>query len=82
MDQPEPKTRQRRTFPRRKPRGGTRVVCRKGALGLGPNMALSLLNLSEWGVCLLVGEWLTRGQEVGVVLSAPGLGELRTSVIE
>jgi len=35
-------------------------------------MALSLLNLSEWGICLLVGEWLTRGQEVGVVLSAPG----------
>ena len=72
MDQPEPKTRQRQAAPRRKPRGGTRVVCRKGALGLGPNVALSLMDLSEWGVCLLVGDFLTKGQQVEVVLSALG----------
>jgi hypothetical protein len=71
VDKPELKVRQRRTSPRRKPKGGTRVICRKGVLGLGPNVALSLLDLSEWGVCLLVGESLTKGQEVEVVLSAP-----------
>src|SRR5262249_15915926 len=58
--------------PRRKPKGGTRVVCRKGALGLGPNVALSLLDLSEGGVCVVVGDFLAKGQVIEVVLSAPG----------
>src|SRR5436309_3347011 len=46
VDQAKPTIRQRQASPRRKPKGGTQVVCRKGALGLGPNVALSLLNLS------------------------------------
>ena len=72
MDQAEPIPKQRRATPRRKPKGATRVVCRKGTLGLGPNLALSLLDLSEWGVCLVVGDFLTKGQEIEVVLSTPG----------
>ena len=72
MDQLKPSMIQRRTSLRRKPRCGTRLVCRKGTLGLGPNVALSLLNLSEWGACLLVGEFLKMGQEIEIVLSALG----------
>jgi len=89
MDQPTRKPKQRRVALRRKPKGRTRVTCRKGALGLGPNVALSLLNVSEWGVALIVGELLKKGHEVEVVLSAPGcprdvcrLGDIVWSALE
>jgi hypothetical protein len=74
MDQPNSEPSQRRVFPRRKPKSGTRVVCRKGTLGLSPNLALSLIDLSEWGVCLLIKGSLKQGDEVEVALSAPGCG--------
>jgi hypothetical protein len=75
VNQPEPsaKPKQRRLTPRRKPKGGTRVSCRKGALGLGPNIAQALLDLSEGGIRLLVGTPLKTGQEVEVGLSGPSV---------
>lgn len=73
MSQPESKPRERRVAPRRRPKGGTRIACRKGSMGLGPNLAQSLLDLSEGGVRLLLGSALTTGQEVEVSLSAPGV---------
>src|SRR3954451_9170441 len=73
MDQLESKPQQRRVTPRRKPKGGTKIVCRKGAMGLGPNVGLSLGDISEWGVRLVVGAPLKRGEEVEVVLSGPGI---------
>jgi hypothetical protein len=74
MDQPNSEPGQRRAFPRRIPKSGTRVVCRKGTLGLSPNLALSLIDLSEWGVSLLIKGTLRQGDEVEVALSAPGCG--------
>jgi len=62
----------RRANPRRAPKGSTRVTCRRGALGLGPNVALALLDVSEAGARLLVKASLTRGQEIELGLLAPG----------
>jgi hypothetical protein len=50
-----------------------RITCRKGCLGLGPNIALSLLDLSETGARLLVTESLAEKEEVELTLIAPGL---------
>jgi hypothetical protein len=61
----------RRRSPRRLPKRTTRITCHKGSLGLGPNIALSMLNLSETGVCLLVKENLETGSEVEVRLINP-----------
>lgn len=62
----------RRANPRRAPKGSTRVTCRRGSLGLGPDLALSLLDVSETGARLLVKEPLAIGQEVELGLLAPG----------
>jgi hypothetical protein len=48
------------------------VVCRKGTLGLGRNLAVALLDVSETGVRLCLKEELAPGQEVEVCLLAPG----------
>lgn len=68
---PQPSRRQRRAAPRRSPKGTTKVICRKGSLGLGPNLARALLDLSVGGVRLLVKEELRSGDEVEVTLSSP-----------
>src|SRR5262245_66304704 len=60
-----------RVGPRRVPKGGSRAAGRRGALGLGPNIVLKLLDISETGARLLVKEPLKVGQEVEVSLSAP-----------
>jgi hypothetical protein len=57
---------------RRPPNGLIGVVCQKGSLGLGLNLALSLVDLSEDGACLLVKEALNLGEEVCLNLEAPG----------
>ncbi|MBI1916030.1 MAG: PilZ domain-containing protein [Planctomycetes bacterium] len=62
----------RRANPRRAPKSSTRVTCRRGTLGLGPNLALSLLDVSETGARLLVKEPLATGQEIELGLLAPG----------
>ena len=65
-------SRNRRLNNRRPPRSGVKVTCRKGATGLGPNIARSLLDVSESGVRLLVGEVLPEKREVEVCLQAAG----------
>jgi hypothetical protein len=62
----------RRLARRRAPKGGTRVVCRKGTLGLGPDLAVSVLDVSESGIRLLVREALAERQEIEVGLTGPG----------
>jgi hypothetical protein len=42
-------------------------------LGLGPNLAIKLLDVSETGARLVVSEELAAGQEVEVELEALGL---------
>ncbi len=56
----------------RSPKGGVRATCRQGVLDLGPNLAVSLLGLSEAGARLAVGEALAAGREVSVGLAGPG----------
>jgi hypothetical protein len=65
-------TKNRRANPRRAPKRSTRVTCRRGSLGLGPNIALSLLDVSETGARLLVKRPLVRGAEIELGLLAPG----------
>ena len=53
---------------RRKPRGKVKIVCRRGSLDLGLNLAVSVLDISETGICLVLREPLRRGQEVSLTL--------------
>jgi hypothetical protein len=58
----------RRVFPRRAPKRKPKISCYKGALDLGTNLALSLLDISESGVRLLIKSGLDPGQEVNLSL--------------
>jgi hypothetical protein len=62
----------RRLAPRRSPKKSSKITCRKGHLGLGPNLAVELLDLSEGGVRLVVKAVFNKGDEVEVGLMAPG----------
>jgi hypothetical protein len=58
---------------RRAPLRGTIVVeCRKGSLGLGPNLVVYPLDISETGVRVVLKAELKRGQEVEVVIMGGG----------
>ncbi len=69
---PAPPAVNRRTSLRRRTRASSKGICRKGTLGLGPNIALALVDVSETGACLRVKEALRVGQEVEVCLQATG----------
>ncbi len=58
----------RRRWPRKKPRSTAKVECRKGTLGLGLNLAVSLLDISEAGVRLILKAGLNFGDEVEIVI--------------
>jgi hypothetical protein len=68
VSEPFPPSRNRRRNQRRPPRSRVRVTCRRGGLDLGPNLALSVADLSEAGVRLVVKEPLEPGREVSVAL--------------
>jgi hypothetical protein len=55
---------------RRKAKQSTKVVCLKGCLGLGGNIASSVLDVSEAGACLIVKELLKPGQDVEVTFES------------
>jgi hypothetical protein len=50
-----------------------RIECRKGSLGLGPNLAVSFLDISETGIRLVLKSALAKGQEVEVLLQGGGV---------
>ena len=60
----------RRVGRRRKAKQSTKVICLKGCLGLGRNIALSVLDVSEAGACLIVKELLTPGQDVDLTFES------------
>ncbi len=64
--------RERRLSPRRPARGVLKAVCRQGALEPGPNLALSVLDLSETGARLVIREPLAPGRKVYVNLEGAG----------
>ncbi len=63
----------RRASARRRARRAITLQCRRGAMGLGPNLCTGLLDVSERGVQLLLKESLKPGDEVEVVLDGHGL---------
>jgi hypothetical protein len=75
MDQgSEPATsRANRRASRRSPlRTTIKVECRKGGLGLGPNLVVRPLDMSERGVRLVLKVALAEGQEVEVLILGGG----------
>jgi hypothetical protein len=61
---------------RRSPaKAGCKVSCRRGSMGMGPNLALAILDVSETGIRLRVREALQPRQEIEVGLE--GLGHAR-----
>jgi hypothetical protein len=64
--------RERRTSVRRVPRHGVRIVLRAGTLGLGPDLATGLVDVSEDGLCVQVKSPLKPGSDAEIVLDKVG----------
>jgi PilZ domain len=64
---------EQRRIRRRATKRGTVVICRKGTLGLGPNLAIRISNISEEGARLLLKSRLTKGEEIEISLTPPGV---------
>lgn len=70
MNHPVPPQQNRRRSHRKKPKESTKFVTFKGSSGLGHNLALSLLDLSETGIRMVVRDPFQTGQEVEVNLES------------
>jgi hypothetical protein len=64
----------RRVNDRRKARAGSRVEVRRGALGMSPDLALKLVDVSEGGVQARLVASARAGEQVEVALWPPGKG--------
>ena len=62
----------RRNSPRRQPKRTSRALCVTGKFGLGPNVAVALLDVSETGIRLVLKTALVPGHDVEVGLEAIG----------
>lgn len=67
-----PSARNRRACARRPTRSGIRVCLRAGTLGLGPDLAVGLVDVSEDGLCVRVKSPLAPDSEAEVVLDKVG----------
>jgi hypothetical protein len=65
---PPPAQGNRRASARRPLRTNVKIECRKGGLGLGPNLAISAINLAETGVRLILKTALPKGQDVEIIV--------------
>jgi hypothetical protein len=63
----------RRTAQRRPPRLGTRVEVRRGQLGMGADLAVELVDVSEAGARIRLTAPIRVGDNVEVALWPPGL---------
>ena len=68
MNQTTTQVRNRRITLRRRPKRNVKSTCRKGTLDLGPNLAITVLDVSQTGIRLLTKEKLDSNQEVAVTL--------------
>ena len=57
--------------------GSARVECRRGTLGLGPNLVRRALDVSETGIRLLLGSPLARGEQVEILIHGSGARALK-----
>jgi hypothetical protein len=62
----------RRSGIRWMPRGGVEVTCQQGNTGLGPNLAVSILDISETGIRLMVNRSLEKNEEIEINLLSLG----------
>jgi hypothetical protein len=51
--------------------GAARVECRKGRLGMGPDLTLKVLDISETGASLIVKTAIRETDELEIRISAP-----------
>jgi hypothetical protein len=75
MNEPNRPAKNRRLTMRWPPKGPPEVACFRGALGLGANIAVSVLDISESGIRLVVKVPLKNGEEVEINLTPPGVGK-------
>ena len=68
MAEPPPSRKNRRRSLRRLPKSRVRVTCRRGGFDLGPNLAVSVVDLCEGGIRLVVMEALEPGRDVSIGL--------------
>ncbi len=71
-----PRKNQRRCH-RKVPKGSTRVRACNNTLGLGKNIALTVLDISETGIRLLLRQPLKVGKEFEIILEGPGTHEVK-----
>jgi hypothetical protein len=60
----------RRSSPRRKPKASTRLTCATGKLGMGANRALSILDVSETGIRMVLKTPPKVGEEMQINLES------------
>ncbi len=65
----------RRKTMRKTPKSTAKVECRRGSLGLGANLALRLLDISEIGMGVVVKTSFLVADEVEVVITDHGLSK-------
>jgi hypothetical protein len=78
---PTPRTEQRLTR-RRQARPGARVEYRRGLLGLGRDLAMALVDVSEDGLRLRLREQVKPGDEAELLISRPGGGKVMKAEAE
>ena len=67
MTQTSTAVRNRRLSRRQAPKGSTKATCHKGLFGLGRDVAVAVLDISQYGAQLVVKEALKPRQPVEVV---------------
>jgi hypothetical protein len=72
----------RRRNRRRKVKSGASVSCRRGAMGLGPDLAVRLQDICEDGLQLLLKAPVAAREEVEVSFTPPGVSRAFTRMAE
>jgi hypothetical protein len=75
MSEPIRPAKNRRLTIRWPAKGPPEIAVFRGALGLGANIAVSVLDISESGIRMLVRIPLKAGEEIEVNLTPPGMGK-------
>src|SRR4051812_1813885 len=63
----------RRSSERRKPRRTVKVECRNGSHGLGPDIAVGVLDLSDTGVRMIIKSAVAVKKDVEITISGYGM---------
>ena len=69
----EQKQANRRRSLRASPRKSAKLECRKGSLGLGRNLTVRTIDVSDSGACLIITEPLSVMSKVEIIVDSYGL---------